>query len=254
MKAVILAAGRGTRMGDLTAEVPKPMLAVRGRPILEWIVDGLASAGVREICFITGWRAEVIENHFCEGTAMGMRFNYVRQEVANGTGKAPELARDFVGTDPFILCYGDILVRPETYQRLCARWNEGDFSGLVTVTSGEDVSKGGLLFFDEAFNLRHLVEKPSLHEQEGLRRDGWIKAGEPVWYNAGIYVFKPCLFEHTAKLTPSVRGEYELTDALTRLVEAGHVIGGFELKGQWVDVRDPQVLGSVRAGDKSNGE
>ena len=67
MKAVILAAGKGTRMGDLTEETPKPMLPVEGRPILEHIVTGLREAGITEFCLITEWKAEVIELHFGNG-------------------------------------------------------------------------------------------------------------------------------------------------------------------------------------------
>ena len=64
MKAVILAAGKGTRMRDLTDEIPKPMLRVQGKPILQHIVEGLVSVGIREFCIVTGWRAEVVENFF----------------------------------------------------------------------------------------------------------------------------------------------------------------------------------------------
>ena len=68
MKAVILAAGKGTRMGELTDETPKPMLPVEGRPILEHIVTGLREVGITEFCIITGWKAEVIEDYFGDGT------------------------------------------------------------------------------------------------------------------------------------------------------------------------------------------
>ena len=97
MKAVILAAGKGTRMGGLTDEVPKPMLPVEGRPILEHIVTGLREAGVGEFCIITGWKAEVIEGHFGNGSDFGVSISYERQTVQDGTGKAPELAKSFVG-------------------------------------------------------------------------------------------------------------------------------------------------------------
>ena len=118
MKAVILAAGKGTRMGELTNEVPKPMLRVQGMPILEHIVNGLKSAGVRKIFIVTGFRADVIEDCFGDGAKWGVKIQYGRQLVQDGTGKAPELAQEFVGASPFILTYGDILVKPETYARI----------------------------------------------------------------------------------------------------------------------------------------
>src|SRR6185503_17851132 len=149
MKAVILAAGKGTRMKELTNDVPKPMLPVQGKPILEHIIEGLKSAGVREFFIVTGYRAGVVENHFGDGSKFGVKVSYGRQVVQDGTGKAPELAKNFVGTSSFILTYGDILVKPETYQQMLARYAEDKFSGLVTVTGSEDVTKGGLFFFDK---------------------------------------------------------------------------------------------------------
>ncbi len=246
MKAIILAAGKGTRMGDLTDETPKPMLPVEGRAILEHIVTGLCEAGVTEFCIITGWKAEAIESHFGDGADFGVSISYARQVVQDGTGKAPELAKDFVGDDAFLLTYGDILVKPETYQNMLERWGDGEFSGLVTVTGSEDVTKGGLFFFDEAFCLNHLVEKPSEAQLDELREKGILKDGETAWYNAGIYIFQPTLFEHTARLEKSPRGEYELTDALTAMLDAADSIAGLEIAGRWVDVRDPEVLHALQ--------
>ncbi len=245
LKAVILAAGKGTRMKALTNECPKPMLKVQGRPILEHILEGLKTAGIRETFIVTGYRADVIEGYFGDGSRWGMRLAYGRQAVQNGTGKAPEVAREFVGADAFLLTYGDILVRPETYPQMVRRFGEADFAGLVTVTRGEDVTKGGVDFFDSAFCLTRLVEKPTPEQIEALRREGWLKPGEPVWYNAGIYIFRPVVFEFTAKLQKSPRGEYELTDAVDALARAGHRIAGMEIAGRWVDVRDPDVLAEL---------
>lgn len=238
------------------------MLLVREKPILEHILEGILDAGVRDFCIVTGWKAEVIEQRLGDGSRWGARIQYVHQEVQDGTGKAPELAREFVGADEFLLTYGDILVKPETYQRMIARWQEGlptsaveptltttranRFSGLVTVTEGQDVTQGGLLFFNDAFNLSRLVEKPAPSQLDELRLSGWIRTGQPVWYNAGIYLFSPALFEYTARLQKSPRGEYELTDALSAMVSAGRAIAGLKIEGRWVDVRDPAVLASLQ--------
>src|SRR5262249_28508203 len=118
-------------------------------------------------------------------------------------------------------------------------------TGVITVTRGEDVTKGGLNFFDEQFCLKRLIEKPSPEQLAQLRRDGWLTPGQPAWYNAGIYIFRPVVYEFTSKLAKSARGEYELTDAITALVSAGHRIAGLEIAGRWVDVRDPEVLASL---------
>jgi UDP-N-acetylglucosamine diphosphorylase / glucose-1-phosphate thymidylyltransferase / UDP-N-acetylgalactosamine diphosphorylase / glucosamine-1-phosphate N-acetyltransferase / galactosamine-1-phosphate N-acetyltransferase len=254
MKAVILAAGKGTRMRELTTDLPKPMLKVQGKPILEWIIEGLLSTGISEICIITGFRAEVIQDHFQNGSTLGARIEYAFQAVQDGTGKAPELARAFVGSDSFLLTYGDILVKPETYQRATARFGEAEFSGLVTVTRGEDVTKGGLNFFDDQFCLKKIVEKPNPAQVDQFRRDGWLKPGQPVWYNAGIYIFRPAVFEFTSTLAKSPRGEYELPDAINAMLDAGHRIAGLEIVGRWVDVRDPEVLAKLEDGAAQSSE
>jgi dTDP-glucose pyrophosphorylase len=249
MRAVILAAGKGTRMKELTNEVPKPMLRVKGKPILHHILEGLRdAANIREFCIITGWKAEVTEDYFGDGAAFGATVCYTRQLVQDGTGKAPELAKAFVGSDDFLLTYGDILVEPGTYQQMLKRFGEDKFSGLLTVTEGKDVTKGGLNFFDENFCLKRLIEKPSPAQLAQLRSEGWLKPGQPVWYNAGIYIFRPMLFDFTARLHKSPRGEYELTDAISAMVAAGHRIAGLEIVGRWVDVRDPEVLVALEQG------
>src|ERR1700761_7128040 len=102
-KAVLLAAGKGTRMRELTQELPKPMIEVRGKPILLHIVEGLRDAGVTDFLIVVGWRAEVVQSFFGNGSKFGVRVSYETQVVQDGTGKVVELARDFCSGDPFIL-------------------------------------------------------------------------------------------------------------------------------------------------------
>jgi len=82
---------------------------------------------------------------------------------------------------------------------------------------------------------------------EQLRHDGWLKPNAPVWYNAGIYIFRPSLFDFTAKLKKSPRGEYELTDAISAIVAGGQKLAGSEIQGRWVDVRDPETLARLES-------
>jgi len=232
-------------MGGLTGTVPKPMLCVQGRPILEHILAGLISAGIRDFFIVTGFCGDVIESWFGDGSKWNVNISFGRQAVQDGTGKAPEVAAKFVGADDFVLTYGDILVRPSAYQDMLGRYRGGPYSGLVTCRRSEDVAKGGLFFFDRDFCLEKLVEKPTAAQLDQLRREGRLRPGDTAWYNAGIYIFKPLLFDFTARLEKSPRGEYELTDALTALVAAGHRLAGLEIQGRWVDVRDPQVLAAL---------
>jgi len=230
-KAVVLAAGRGTRMRDLTNDRPKPMIAVRGKPILQHIVEGLRGAGVKRVLVVVGYRADVVRQALGDGSGLGVEIEYVTQEVQDGTGKVVELARDFVGRDPFVLVYGDIIVDPSNYQRLVRL--EPDVEAIVSVKQNEDVSKGGAVFLNKQFELIDLREKP--------------QPGEPTspWYNAGLYAFRPSIFDFTARLERSPRGEFELTDAIRALARSGKKVRALELSGDWFDVRDPEVLAQL---------
>ena len=87
---------------------------------------------------------------------------------------------------------------------------------------------------------------PTAEQLDQLRAAGRLKEGETAWYNAGIYIFNSTLFDHTARLEKSPRGEYELTDALTSMLEAEESIAGLEIAGRWIDVRDPKVLQALQ--------
>jgi dTDP-glucose pyrophosphorylase len=151
--------------------------------------------------------------------------------VQDGTGRVVELARDFVADRPFVLAYGDILVDPANYK--CVADLPDNVEAVITVTRGEDISKGGAVFLDDEMHLIDLHEKP--------------KPGEPTspWYNAGLYAFRPSIFDFTAKLKPSPRGEYELTDAIRELAQSGKNVRALELSGEWADVRDPEILAKL---------
>jgi dTDP-glucose pyrophosphorylase len=227
-KAVLLAAGRGTRMRDLTVDLPKPMIEVRGKPVLQHIVEGLRDAGVREFLVVVGYRADVVQNFFGDGSRYKIDIQYATQVAQDGTGRVVDLARDFAGLSPFVLSYGDILVDPVNYKRVVDLPEEAE--ALISVIRGEDVSKGGAVFLNDESELVDLREKS--------------QPGEPTspWYNAGLYAFRPSIFEFTAKLKPSPRGEYELTDAIRELAHSGKKVKALELTGEWADVRDPEIL------------
>ncbi len=204
------------------------MLQVRDKPVLLHIVEGLHAAGVSDLLIIVGYRADAVQEFFGDGTRFDSRIHYTTQVVQDGTGRVVELARDFVGNAPFILSYGDILVDPANYHRLAAPTDEVE--AIVTVKRNEDVTKGGAVFVNERFELTDLREK--------------LRPGEPAspWYNAGVYMFRPTIFDFTAKLERSPRGEFELTDAIRNLALSGKKVQALELTGEWADVRDPEIL------------
>lgn len=227
-KAVLLAAGRGTRMREMTTDLPKPMIEVRGKPVLQHIIEGLCEAGVREFLIIVGYRAEAVQNFFGDGSRYNIEIQYTTQAVQDGTGRVVDLARNFAGDSAFILGYGDILIDPENYKRLVDL--PDDIEAIISVTRGQDTSKGGAAFLNEEMELVDLREKSKPRQVTS------------PWYNAGIYTFRPSIFEFTAKLKPSPRGEYELTDAIRALAQSGKKVKALELTGEWADVRDPEIL------------
>jgi dTDP-glucose pyrophosphorylase len=233
MKAVILAAGKGTRMGDLTAHLPKPMVLVNGKPVLEQILLGLRDeAGIRDFFIVTGWCGQVIRDHFRDGSPWGVKIAYGEQVVQDGTGKAPELAKEWIGQDRFLLSYGDILLRPpRDYKVLAEAFRE---DGVIALKDGQDLTKGGAVVLDDKGFMADLVEK-----------GGSGQIPRNAFYNAGIYLLAPLIFKHTAALEKSPRGEYEFTDALKAMAKAGARLRGVIIQGDWADVRDPSVLAEL---------
>src|SRR6266403_1925000 len=207
----------------MTADLPKPMLEVRGKPVLQHIVEGLRDAGITNFLIVVGYRAAAVQDFFGDGSRYNVAIQYTTQTVQDGTGRVVELAHDFVTDHPFILAYGDILVDPANYRRVVNL--SDDVEAMLTVTRGEDVSKGGAVFLNDEMDLVDLREK--------------TKPGEPTspWYNAGLYAFRPSVFEFIEKLKPSPRGEYELTDAIRDLAHSGRKVRALEVTGEWADVR-----------------
>jgi NDP-sugar pyrophosphorylase family protein len=229
-KAVVLAAGRGTRMRELTLSMPKPMVEVSGKPVLSYILEGLRDSGVQKILVVIGYRKEVVMDHFGDGSELGVEIVYVEQIRQDGTGKVVELAKDFCGADPFILSYGDILVDASSYELLT---RPGNADIIITVRHTEDASKGGAVYVNEKFEVTDLREKQLLQE------------ATTSWYNAGVYAFNSTIFSYVARLEKSPRGEYELTDAIRAMARDGKKVKAVEIKGYWADVRDPEVLSAL---------
>jgi len=220
-------------MRELTAELPKPMIEVRGKPVLQHIIEGLRDARIDQLLLIIGYRADAVRDFFGDGSRYNVAIRYTTQTVQDGTGRVVDLGHDFVGNRPFVLAYGDILVDSANYKRVVDL--PDDVEAFLTLTRGEDVTKGGAVFLNEEMDLVDLREKP--------------KPGEPTspWYNAGLYAFRPSIFDFTARLKPSPRGEYELTDAIRDLAQSGKKVKALELTGEWADVRDPEVLARLNS-------
>jgi NDP-sugar pyrophosphorylase family protein len=226
-KAVVLAAGKGTRMGTLTEDLPKPMLPVKGKPLLEHVLDHLGRAGVRECGLITGYRHEVIEQHFA---SYPMRLEFIHQAVINGTAGAAKLARGFAGDDPFLLTYGDVWCEPDDYRSIMQPIeNEPGTDCTLAVKYVEDPFQGAAVYVMDGF-IRKIIEKPA----KGT--------STTHWNSAGIYGFRPSVFDEIDRVPLSVRGEYEITSAFEQMIDAGRKLRAVEIKGAWRDIGRPEDL------------
>ncbi|KAA0230348.1 nucleotidyltransferase family protein, partial [bacterium] len=135
-KAILLAAGRGTRLGAITATYPKALLEVGDRPIIVRIIEGLAHAGIEEIAIVTGHQAALLEAEVGTGAHAGLGIIYFRQEKLSGTAHALALARDFAGEGQFLFGWGDIVVDPTNYRRVlkAARSADAVIAGQTDAT------------------------------------------------------------------------------------------------------------------------
>jgi UDP-N-acetylglucosamine diphosphorylase / glucose-1-phosphate thymidylyltransferase / UDP-N-acetylgalactosamine diphosphorylase / glucosamine-1-phosphate N-acetyltransferase / galactosamine-1-phosphate N-acetyltransferase len=230
-KAVILAAGRGTRMGELTAGAPKPMLSAGGHPILEILLGRLIEAGYSEALIVTGYRAEQIEEHF-RNYRLPLRF--VRQPHPDGTATAALLARDFIAGDDFLLTFGDILAPAQCYREILDRLRgEAALDAILGVKKVEDPYRGAAVYADGEGRVTRIVEKPP-RGQSTTR-----------WNSAGIYAARPSLFLELDRTPRSPRGEFELTTAIAQLIESGKRLRLFPIAGEWRDIGRPEDLAAL---------
>lgn len=230
MKGVILAAGRGTRMGALTANTPKPLLPLCGAPILEYVLVGLRSAGVHEVVIVVGYLGDQIIQAFGDGTRLGLKLQYRRQEHADGTAGALLLARDALGDDTFWLSWGDVVIDFPEYGGIAADFAAQPCDLLLSLNRCEDPWRGAAVYVDEASRVTNLIEKPPRG------------TSTTPWNNAGVFVFTHSIFDYAERLRPSERGELELPQAISAMIADGCHVRGHRLQGFWSDLGTPEDL------------
>jgi NDP-sugar pyrophosphorylase family protein len=231
-RAVILAAGRGTRMGSMTEEIPKPMLPVRGRPLLERILEHLREAGIPQFLIVVGFQGDIVMRQF-EKT--NPKIEFVRQNPVNGTGSGALLAKDFALCEPFLLTYGDIFCDPAEYalSNQILLQNPATVA-TVAVKEVDDPWQGAAVYEDHG-RITRILEKPP----KGT--------STTRWNSAGFYTFRAVIFEYLARLKPSVRGEYELTSALESMLADGLELRISPIAGEWRDIGRPEDLAAINA-------
>ncbi len=239
MKALILAGGRGTRLAPLTDNCPKPMLPIAGVPMVERIMTAIAQqADVREFVLVTGYRADVVQDYFGTGDKWDWRVHYAHQAAPRGVGDAVHCARALLSDAPFLMTYGDIMLSAKNYGRIAAQWQTSTAlplppSAIVTLNWVDDPYLGAAVSLNDDRTVARLEEKPPRG------------TATTHWNNAGLFVFAPLLFDYTARLAPSARGELELPDALSAMIRDGYIVKSMTLQGDWRDVGTPADYAAV---------
>ncbi len=219
MKAVILAAGKGSRLFPVTRLLPKPVLPLANRMTLSYAFDRLKEIGVTDICVVVGETENEMREVLGDGSDFGVNLSYVRQTEPKGLAHAVGFTQDFVGDDTFVLYLGDAIYSDD-FIDFADRWKQNPVGNLSLVKPVPDPQRFGIANV-EGDNIVKLVEKP--------------KEPESNLAMAGLYFFGPELWSVLPDLKPSWRGEYEITDAIQALVDAGHPVLAGRYEGEWFD-------------------
>ncbi len=231
MKGVLLTAGEGTRMRPLTLTRPKTMLQVGGKPILQYNMEALKDAGIKDIIMVVGYKKEAIEDYFGNGSSFGVNITYVTQEKRLGTAHAINSVHDMID-DEFIVLNGDIIVDPELIVDLIAKYESEEASSILMLTEVEDPSSFGVVEIENDI-IKNIVEKPAPGEAPSNL------------INAGIYLFDKTIFDAIDKTEKSKRGEYEITDSLKIQMSENKIVRGLKSDHKWIDVGRPWELLNV---------
>lgn len=221
MQAMILAAGRGERMRPLTDRLPKPLLAVGGKPLIVWHLERLAAAGIRDIVINHAWLGHEIEGALGDGGAFGVRIRYSAESTALETAGGIAQALPLLGNAPFLVMNGDV-------------WCDWDPAAAPGLAAG--LSHGGAWLL--------MVDNPVHHPNGDFRLapDGSLHAqGDPRLTYAGIAVYHPSLFADVP------RGTAMPMLPLFRQAMAKGQARGARHAGRWTDVGTPQRLADLDA-------
>ncbi len=217
-------------MGSFTEQIPKPMLPVNGKPLLEHILGRLSTAGISEFFIVVGYQHEQIETHFRQ---YSLPIKFQVQDPVDGTGSAARLARAFTGEEPFLLTYGDILCDAAEYSHCEAILQQQPATSAIVAVKDVDDPWQGAAVYEVGGRISKIVEKPP--QGTSLTR----------WNSAGFYLFQPVLYNYLDRIQPTARNEYELTSALELMLADRLELRISPLQGDWRDVGRPEDLAAV---------
>ena len=236
-KAILLAAGRGKRLGFLTDQIPKPMLEVAGKPLIAHIVDALAENGIHEIAIITGYLAAHIDDWCANANRVrsALRLSTFHQKHLNGTADAMILAKEFAADqDAFMFGWGDILMEAANYRRFLEAARSETYDLMLAVNRVDDPWRGAAVYVDADLRVEKLIEKPA------------PGTSSTHWNNAGLFASTPRIFDYIAKLKPSPRGELELPEAIAMMIANRCDVHAIDVRGFWSDIGTPEDLEQAR--------
>jgi NDP-sugar pyrophosphorylase family protein len=212
MRAVVFVGGKGVRLRPLTNELPKPLLPVGGKPILETIIERLRSQGLTDICLATGYKADLIQSHFGDGRGLGVNISYTREPQPLGTAGALRLARNGYD-DPLLVMNGDLLT--EVSFAAMRAFHEGRKADVTVAVKRRGVPvRFGVLELNDA-EVVQFREKPVLE----------------VNVYAGIAIVQPW----TIDLIPDDE-RYDIPDLVEDVKRHGGRVAAYHLTGFWLDI------------------
>jgi glucose-1-phosphate thymidylyltransferase len=217
MKAVVLAAGEGSRLKPFTATRPKVMIPVGNKPILEYVVNALQESGIIDIVMVVGYKREKIMDHFGDGHKWGVNITYVEQFQQLGTAHALRQASHLI-KDHFLVINGDTVIDASAIKEIMR--HQASDAVMMTVTV-DKVQKYGVVQTHNNL-VKSIDEKPKYKE-----------AGNTV--NAGLYCFSPRIFDFLEYMDISERGDYEITDAIKKMIQGGVSVRAVHTSATWMD-------------------
>ena len=230
MKAVVLAAGKGVRLQPITETRPKVLIQVGGKPILEYCLDALKFSGVTEVVVVTHYMGDAVREYFGDGESLGLKISYVEQAEMLGTGNAVSVVEPYVDGD-FVLVYGDLLFAREALADVVRLYEAEKPAAVMAVVPVEKPESYGVVELENEKVVKRIVEKPAVGEAPSNLA------------NAGLYVFSKEVFDVLRRTKASVRGEWELTDAVSLFAADGKaVLASRVSKDDWIDVGRPWDL------------
>jgi glucose-1-phosphate thymidylyltransferase len=232
MRALVLAGGKATRLRPLSNRMPKQLVPVANRPVLERVLADVAELGIAEVGMVVGEWGNRIRAVIGDGGRFGLQVSYLCQDRPRGLAHGVRLARQFLGDQDFVMYLGDTLL-PDGIGELADRFRVTRPAAQVTTYRVPDPRAFGVVELDGGGQVRRLVEKPQ-HPRSDLAV-------------IGVYFFTAAVHRAVAAIRPSDRGELEITDAIQWLLDRGAVVTATEFDGYW---KDTGTVGDLLAGNR----